>query len=87
MISISRIRDIRTGNFRGWEIPSSIGPNKAYNALKKGGFSPIMRKLQKTTGERYALLGVRIRVAPWERGILESILKEADRIVRKALGC
>jgi len=86
-MKISMIKDIRAGNFRGWEVPASMGPDKAFKALKNGGFTPIMKKLQKPTGERYAMLGVRLYVAPWERGILETLLREADKIVRKALGC
>jgi len=83
---VSQVKRIRSGNFVGWKIPTAMNPNKAFNALKSRGYAPVMQKYQENT-TRIALLGVRLRVAPWERAILECLLREADRIVCRALGC
>jgi len=86
MKNISQIKAIRSGNFGGWKIPLSLNPARAYKALDRAQYRPVMQKVMEN-GERYALLGVRLYVAPWERAILESLFKEADKIVCRALGC
>jgi len=81
---ISQIRRIRSGNFCGWKIPVTMNPGKAFKDLQKAQYRPVMQKIMEN-GQRFAIIGVRLAVAPWERGVLETLLREADKIVRKSL--
>jgi hypothetical protein len=79
--SVSQIRLIRKGQFAGWLVPI-YHAKKAFNALENGQYKP---RMQYQPGG-VALIGVRLYVAPWEKGILEPLMREADRIVRRACG-